>query len=1156
MATAPAGPEGGDLPRRLRVTLVTRLVLTFLALSVVMVGVLSWVTYQRARSTVEASEFGRLEAAQQLTADALQRWVDEQKRSVTFATGLLGGVERRGTLPQDRGAVQALFDPGRTPAERRVAARTMTSTLTYAVSQAADEQELLVLDLHGRVLVSTVSSHVGRDESAQAFVSRGSSGTYVQPVSTTDLATDPSVIIATPLYDDSGRRRGVLAGVLDLGRLNETVLQQTSLGDRGRTYLVSGASQVLSTGLDSGQKETSPGIQRALAQGSGTASYDDFDGVPVIGAYEFVPALGAGLVSEIPQSVAFAPARRLAWSSVTIGGVVVVLLGLLILLASRRIARPILAVTRAAEAVRGGDLTHRAPVTTSDEIGTLAVAFNDMTDQLRRHVTELEERVDERTAEVVTQKRYFETLVEISPAAVVTMDTELRVTGWNPAATRLFGYEPDEAIGRHIDDLVLTSDLMREEGATVARRAMEHGRVESVTRRGRKDGSLVDVEIVMVPLVVDSVHVGSYVVYHDVTELEAARLAADSANAAKSSFLAMMSHEIRTPLNAIIGLGGLLRDGDLAREEHGYATAITDSGEALLTIINDILDFSKIEAGRLELDPRECDLADCLERAVDLVAPSAAAKGLELVLDVDALLPASVVVDDTRLRQILLNLLSNAVKFTGSGRIAVTAATRGLPTADHPVDLVLEVTDTGIGVTAEQQPRLFQSFSQADASTSRQYGGTGLGLAISRRLAELMGGTLDVSSPVADAHGTRFTAVLPVQVRAEAETPTGAPTEAGALAGLAVAVLVPDDVTRRVLVRRLVAWGAQVSTAPDHADAILLDETVEDALAHLTALPADRVVVISRFPRRTSTIAAPVVSGGAGWLVKPVKAAPLLSAVRRAAGLDDPGSSAAAATVSEMAAHPSAALRILLAEDNALNRTLALALLQRLGHMPDVVANGEEAVAAVRGNSYDVVLMDLQMPVMDGLEAARIITSDPAVDSPWIVALTANVFDSDRRACREAGMHDFLGKPLRPEELAAALERAGAARSGSVAVPSNGTLSVGTGSGGVGLDRLRELTAGDEALARLLASEFVVGAAGLVDELEAARIEGSSREVRRLAHTLKSHAVLVDATRMQALSRTIEDLAAHEQLADVAGPIEELRVETTAVVGRVKDLIS
>ena len=1152
MATAPAGPEGSDPPARFRVTLVMRLVLTFLALSVVMVGVLSWVTYQRARSTVESSEFGRLDAAQQLTADALQRWVDEQKRSVTFATGLLGGVERRGTLPQDRGAVQALFEPGRSPADRRAAARTMTSTLTYAVSQAADEQELLVLDLHGRVLVSTVASHVGRDESAQAFVSRGSSGTYVQPVSTTDLATDPAVIIATPLYDDSGRRRGVLAGVLDLGRLNETVLQQTSLGDGGRTYLVSGASQVLSTGLDSGQKETSPGIQRALAQGSGTASYDDFDGVPVIGAYEFVPALGAGLVSEIPQSVAFAPARRLAWSSATIGAVVVLLLGLLILLASRRIARPILAVTRAAEAVRGGDLTHRAPVTTRDEIGTLAVAFNDMTDQLRRHVAELEERVDERTAEVVTQKRYFETLVEISPAAVVTMDTELRVTGWNPAATRLFGYEPDEAIGRHVDDLVLTSDLMRQEGATVARQAMEHGRVEAVTRRGRKDGSLVDVEIVMVPLVVDSVHVGSYVVYHDVTELEAARLAADSANAAKSSFLAMMSHEIRTPLNAIIGLGGLLRDGDLAREEHGYAAAITDSGEALLTIINDILDFSKIEAGRLELDPRECDLADCLERAVDLVAPSAAAKGLELVLDVDARLPVSVVVDDTRLRQILLNLLSNAVKFTGSGRIAVTATTRGRPTPDQRVDLVLEVTDTGIGVTAEQQSRLFQSFSQADASTSRQYGGTGLGLAISRRLAELMGGTLDVSSPVADAHGTRFAAVLPVQVVTEAQLAT----EPAALAGLEVAVLVPDDLTHRVLVDRLAGCGAQVSTALDRADVVLVDETAEDALGHLTALPADRVVVISRFPRRTSTVAGPVVDTDTNWLVKPVKAAPLLSAVRRAAGLDDPGSRGAAASVSAVAAHPTAALRILLAEDNALNRTLALALLQRLGHVPDVVANGEEAVAAVRRTSYDVVLMDLQMPVMDGLEAARIITSDLAVESPWIVALTANVFDSDRRACREAGMHDFLGKPLRPDELAAALERAGAARSGSVAGASNGTGSDGTASGGVGLDRLRELTAGDEALARLLASEFVVGAAGLVDELEAARLEGSSREVRRLAHTLKSHAVLVDATRMQALSRTIEDLAEQEQLADVAGPIEELRVETIDVVGRVKDLIS
>ena len=273
-------------------------------------------------------------------------------------------------------------------------------------------------------------------------------------------------------------------------------------------------------------------------------------------------------------------------------------------------------------------------------------------------------------AEIRRQKQYFEALVEISPVAVVTMDRGELVSAWNPAATRLFGYEPDEAIGRHVDDLLFTREG-REEGRIAARLAADAGRAQLIGRRHRKDGEPVDVEIVVVPLVIDGEHMGYYAIYHDITELQAARAAAEDANQAKSTFLAAMSHEIRTPMNAIIGMSGLLLDTPLNPEQRDFAETISTSGEALLTIINDILDFSKIEAGRIELEAAPFSLRPCIEGALDVVAPQAARKGLELAYAIDPEVPSVVIGDSGRLRQIVLNLLSNAVKFTEHGEVVL-----------------------------------------------------------------------------------------------------------------------------------------------------------------------------------------------------------------------------------------------------------------------------------------------------------------------------------------------------------------------------------------------------------------------------------------------------------------------------------------------------
>jgi len=737
-------------------SLLVRLVATFLLLSIVMVGVVAALAAQRARASLENSVYGRLSAAQELTGDSVARWVAEQRRNVTFAAGLLGGDEQGGVLSGEQEAVADLLGPDTSPAARSRARDAVRQILDYVVHQSSDAQEMFVLDPSGRIVASTTRSHEGLDQSQEAYATRARSTQFVEPVGVSSLTDGPTMIIGAPLFDSYGQNRGILAANMDLSRVDRIVLEKTGLGEGGQTYLVDEAREFVAAKV--GQQSTglrSTAIDEALAHRSGESQYVNYAGVPVIGAYTWVDDLGTALVSEIPQDVAFRPATQLATTIGLIGLLVVLLMAGLIYWAARRIAHPILAITETAVAVRAGDLSREAPVTTQDEVGILAETFNDMTSQLRSNVETLERRVDERTAELAEQKAYFEALVEISPAAVVTMDLDQCVTGWNPAATRLFGYEPREALGRQIDDLVMADPDMRAEADDVARAAVETGRVDRITRRMRKDGVLVDVEIVVVPLVVDTRQIGSYAVYHDITELQEAREEADRANDAKSVFLATMSHEIRTPMNAIIGMSGLLVDTPLDEEQREYVEIIGSSGDSLLSIINDILDFSKIEAGHMTIEAEEFGLRACVESSLDVIAPLAARKGLSLAYEMTARTPENVVGDVLRVRQILLNLLSNAVKFTDVGHVRVTVDAE--TTTDGSMSTVsVSVTDTGIGLTPEQAGRLFRSFSQADVSTARKYGGTGLGLAISKQLAALMGGDLTVTSPGLDGSGSTF----------------------------------------------------------------------------------------------------------------------------------------------------------------------------------------------------------------------------------------------------------------------------------------------------------------------------------------------------------------------------------------------------------------
>ena len=733
-----------------------------------------------------------------------------------------------------------------------------------------------------------------------------------------------------------------------------------------------------------------------------------------------------------------------------------------------------------------------------------------------------------REREAARERAYLDALVASSPVAIAVLDRDGRTRHVNPGFEALFGYSAAEVVGRDLGELVVPEEEQPEVRALEARvRTGEIVRAE--VERRRKDGRRVPLALraAAVPEIVGG---GLVVVYQDMTErrqveaaLRDARDLAERAASARAAFLANMSHEIRTPMNAVLGFVELILDTELTTEQRRALELVRSSSEALLTILDDVLDYSKIEGEHLRLESIPFDLPKLVHSTVSLLAVRAREKQLELVADVSRKTPHMVRGDPTRLRQVLTNLIGNGIKFTQSGEVIVSVAPVGM--RDQQADLRFSVRDSGIGIARDQLATIFEEFTQADASMTRRYGGTGLGLAIARRLVRLMGGELAVVSEVGRGSEFHFAVTLPI----EAASPRLA--AAPSLSGRRALVVDDNQANRRLLRDMLAAEGVGVAEAAS-ANAGL--EELERATRAAPALSATRLLMLTSAGQRGD---AERCRGLAiqGYLTKPVARADLLEAVavllaaRPAPGPD--------LITRHAIAESRPSLRILVAEDNPVNQRVAAAMLLKRGHDVHIVSNGREAVEALQARDYDVVLMDIQMPEMDGFEATAAMRKLPSGRTLPIIALTAHALTGERERCLAQGMTGYLTKPFRAHELFALVEGRAAAP-GTLAEPAAPARSLDL----EGFRRAMREAGAEEAVAGILRT-FVAAASARLDAIAAASRAGDAAALGDAAHGFRSAAATIGARQLAAL---LDEVDAQSRSGGVTDAVTLQRVQAEA----------
>ena len=794
-----------------------------------------------------------------------------------------------------------------------------------------------------------------------------------------------------------------------------------------------------------------------------------------------------------------------------------------------------------------GDYAVRIEPEGSPEVGSAAEAFNNMANNIESLIASL--------GKSESKNKLLATIVEQSSEAIWTKDLTGIITSWNSGAAAMFGYPPAEALGRALN----VGESTPEEEEARRQRLVAGEKFSYEAKAMTRSGTAIDIHVAVAPLLDDANQcIGSIAVARDVTQhkrseeaLRLAREAAESANHAKSSFLARMSHEIRTPMNGVLGMTELLLETGLTSAQRKYAETVQRSGQNLLGIINDLLDFSKIEAGKLELENVDMDLRRTLEDVVDLLAERAHAKGLELACSIPANLATHVKGDALRLGQVLTNLVGNAIKFTEQGSVVIRVA--GLEETAQNVTLRFEVSDTGAGISAAAQSHIFEEFAQADGSTTRKHGGSGLGLAISRQLVEMMGGNIYVESALGAGSTFWFASRFEKQ-----ETQDSRSAPMGMLTGVRALIVESSVISRGILHSQMSNWGMtnRVAATPEQAIDLLAQAAARNApydiaiidlgpagmdaleLARTIRARADiaklRLVVLTHRQMDTQNARD---AGIDACLAKPVRQTVLYECLVNVMACQ-PQETVAAPDVCEPVNTAPAGIRgnILLVEDNFINQQVALGILQIQGYGVTVVNNGREALDAHAQGAFDLILMDCHMPEMDGFEATREIRgrerSSIGKRVP-IIALTANAMAQDREECLNTGMDDHLSKPFSLQTMQDMLDRwmPQAASTKSEAAAELAARSPAKAAEVLDrrvLDQLSTLLK-PERLARAI-NFYLVESPKLIQKLKQAAAANDAPEIVRSAHSLKSSSANLGAS---VLSRYCEDIEASARRADV-----------------------
>ncbi len=821
----------------------------------------------------------------------------------------------------------------------------------------------------------------------------------------------------------------------------------------------------------------------------------------------------------------------------------------------------------------GSDLTH------SITISGIGVATIALVSVLILGVVFVTAFVDRRFAHqelrLEDSEHRYRLIIDTAFDAFIGIKSEGLVTEWNSRAEAIFGWSAQEAIGRPIGDFV---SLNEESASREARECLlALGSNEQIQRRFEilafhRNGTCFPAEMALSAVRwQDRSLLAAFV--HDVTgrklveqEMAHAKESAEAANLAKGEFLANMSHEIRTPLNGVIGMTELTLETELSREQRDYLLTVKSSADSLLNVINDILDFSKIEAGRIDLEHIPFDLRECIEETLKLMTLRAEEKGLELLCDIPSDVPEYVLGDPTRLRQIVVNLIGNAIKFTPEGEVSLQVRTACVAGAHKTLQFT--IVDTGIGIPPDKLETIFDSFTQADTSTTREYGGTGLGLTICRRLVELMNGKIWIQSEV--GRGSKFHFTIDMQ---EAVVPAVVPDETRivqALVGTRVLVVDDNKTNRRILEGLLLAWGMLPTMAADGESALacLAEAGRTEQLFKLiltdmhmpkmdgfglvqrihdgSSLPAGMIMMLSSGGHKGDAVRCQEL-GIAAYLLKPVRQAELREAIARVLGAKE---SVEATLITRRSlsedGNKANGLNILLAEDNLVNQKLAVKILEKRGHTVTVVPTGRQAVSATQHTHYDVVLMDVHMPEMGGIEATLAVRERELTTQMHqaIVAMTAAVMNGDRERCMAAGMDGYLAKPIRTQELDAVLELYGANKEAKQTVEAPRVESPHQA-----LDTQELLDRVDHDI------EFIAELAAILEDdfarhLQIARSALATKDFdtsRRSAHALKGALANLAATHAAQIASSLERASIEGDGVLAAQSLESLKAEMPLV---------